>query len=147
MFSELIKDKADSWYGYMGSSFMQGIDEWCELRTSKVTDENKPWRFSIPLDLLSLSIEKVDAPRFMYKGNGCDVFIHKVPLLRKYNLTSNISELDYSEQVHTKELLEKFINENYTHIYQVIEERQQSMIEGRVMNEVMYIVRGTKIGY
>lgn len=53
MFSQIIKDKADSWYGYMGSSFMQGIDEWCELRTSKVTDENKPWRFSIPLDLLS----------------------------------------------------------------------------------------------
>jgi hypothetical protein len=46
-----------------------------------------------------------------------------------------------------KEELEDFINKNYTHVYQIIEERQNSIIDGRVMNEVMYIVRGTKIGY
>jgi hypothetical protein len=145
MFSQVIKDKADSWYGYMGSSFVQSIDEWCDVRTSKITDENKPWRFSIPLDLLSLSIEKVDTTTFMYKGKGHDVFMYKAPLLRKYDLSKNISELDDDTQI--KKQLEEFINKNYTHIYEVIEERQQSIIEDRVMDEVMYIVRATKMGY
>ena len=145
MFSQLIKDKADSWQGHMDSSFLQSIDEWCELHTSRITDENKPWKFSIPLDLLSLSIEKVDAPRFMYKGKGCDVFLYKVPLLRKHDLSKNIFELE--DNVEVKKHLEEFINKNYTHVYQVIEERQQSIIEDRVMNEITYIVRGTKIGY
>jgi hypothetical protein len=145
MFSQVIKNKADSWQGYMGSAFLQGIDEWGELHTSRITDENKPWKFSIPLDLLSLSTEKVDAPRFMYKGKGRDVFMYKVPLLRKHDLSKNIFELD--DYVQVKKHLEEFINKNYTHVYQVIEERQQSMVEGRVMNEIMYIVRGIKIEY
>ncbi len=145
MFSKVIKDKADSWYGYMGSSFMQGIDEWCELHTSKITDENKPWRFLIPLDLLSLSIEKVDTPDFTYKGNRHLVNMRKAPLIRKHDLSKNISELDDMGLVKTQ--LEEFINSNYTHIYEVIEQRPNSMIGDRVMNEVMYIVRGAKMGY
>jgi hypothetical protein len=145
VFSKVIKDKADSWYGYMGSSFMQGIDEWCELHTSKITDENKPWRFLIPLDLLSLSIEKVDTPDFTYKGNRHLVNMRKAPLIRKHDLSKNISELDDMGLVKTQ--LEEFINSNYTHIYEVIEQRPNSMIGDRVMNEVMYIVRGAKMGY
>jgi hypothetical protein len=42
--------------------------------------------------------------------------------------------------------LEDFINDNFTHIYQVFEERLLSFVgDNRVMNEIRYVVRGTKI--
>jgi hypothetical protein len=81
---------------------------------------------------------------FVYNGRVYQSQIRKAPLLRTHELDKNFSNLEDNLQI--KKELEDFINNNYTHIYQVIEERMASFVgDNRVMNEVTYIIRGVKI--
>jgi hypothetical protein len=70
--------------------------------------------------------------------------MRKVPLIRTHELDENFSNLADNSQI--KKELEDFINDKFTHIYQVIEERLASFVgDNRVMNEIRYVIRGAKI--
>jgi hypothetical protein len=79
MNSEFIKERTESWRGYMGQLWHESIDEFCETRTLKIDDIHKSWRYIIPLDKLSLTIEIVNSHHFIYKKNRYSVFMHKIP--------------------------------------------------------------------
>ena len=140
MFREIIKDK------YTGDANV----DWSDFEknyTSQIDEANQPWMFAIPNDLLKLTVEIVDAP-FFFRGiplNKYHVHTTKIPIIRTFELTKNIVELSDTKQL--KESLEQYVNGNFTHVYQVVEERKSAILRGRVMNEVVYWVRGTKIEY
>ena len=71
--------------------------------------------------------------------------MRRVPLERISELTKNFSVV--SDNTEIKKQLEQHVNENFTHVYQIIEQRQDAILAGRVMNKITYIVRGSKIGY
>ena len=113
-------------------------------KTSPVGEGNEPWKYNIPLNELTINTSQVEQPVFVYNGRVYQSQIRKAPLLRTHELDKNFSNLEDNSQI--KKELEDFINNNYTHIYQVIEERMASFVgDNRVMNEVTYIIRGVKI--
>jgi len=120
------------------------FDKFIEDKTSPMGEGNESWNYNIPLNELNINITKVDHPVFEYNGRAFHCQITKVPLLRIHNLDENFSNL--ADNSGIKKELEDFINDNFTHIYQVFEERLLSFVgDNRVMNEIIYVVRGTKI--
>jgi hypothetical protein len=139
MNSEIIKNKFDDEPGYL-----EGLNKFIEEKTSPIGEGNDPWNYNIPLNELNVNITKVEQPVFEYNGRAFQCLLRKAPLLRIHNLDENFSNLADNSQI--KKELEDFINDNFTHIYQVIEERSASIIGvNSVMNEIRYIIRGTKI--
>ena len=127
------------------SGWAEAWDKFQNEKTSEIDDTNKPWRYEIPINEWDLDIEIVDSPYFKYKGNSQGVYLRKVPLLRTGELTENFSNVSDNKEI--KKQLEQHINDNFTHVYQVIEQRHDAILAGRVMNEIIYIIRGSRMGY
>ena len=144
MSSRIIKNKLNKTM-WSESGWVEAWDKFESEQTSGIDDINKHWKYEIPLNELDLKVNIVNQQRFQYKGNSRDVFMRKVPLQRTSELTKNFSNV--SDNTEVKKQLEQHVNENFTHVYQIIEQRQDAMLSGRVMNRVTYIVRGSKIGY
>jgi hypothetical protein len=147
MNSEIIKNKFDDESVWNQPGLAEGFDKFIKEKTSPIGKGNDPWNYNIPLNELNVNITKVEQPVFEYNGRRFQCLLRKAPLLRIHNLDENFSNLADNSQI--KKELEDFINDNFTHIYQVIEERSASIIGvNSVMNEIRYIIRGTKIeGY
>lgn len=144
MNSEIIKNKFGDESMWNQPGFPEGFHKFIEEKTSLIGEGNRPWKYNIPLNELNINITKVEQPVFEYNGRGWNCQIRKAPLIRPYEVDKNFSNLEDNSQI--KKELEYFINDNFTHIYQIIEERMASFVGNyRVMNEVMYIIRGTKI--
>ena len=144
MNSEIIKNKFDDESVWNQPGLAEGFDKFIKEKTSPIGKGNDPWNYNIPLNELNVNITKVEQPVFEYNGRRFQCLLRKVPLLRIHNLDENFSNLADNSQI--KKELEDFINDNFTHIYQVIEERSASIIGvNSVMNEIRYIIRGTKI--
>jgi hypothetical protein len=144
MNSEIIKNKFDDESVWNQPGLAEGFDKFIKEKTSPIGKGNDPWNYNIPLNELNVNITKVEQPVFEYNGRGFQCLLRKVPLLRIHNLDENFSNLADNSQI--KKELEDFINDNFTHIYQVIEERSASIVGvNGVMNEIRYIIRGTKI--
>jgi hypothetical protein len=144
MNNEIIKNKFGDESVWNQPGFDEGFNKFIEEKTSPIGEGNDPWNYNIPLNELNINITKVEHPVFEYNGRGFCCQIRKAPLLRIYNLDENFSNLEDNFQI--KKELEDFINDNFTHIYQVIEERSASIVGvNGVMNEIRYIIRGTKI--
>ena len=144
MNSEIIKNKFDDESVWNQPGLAEGFDKFIKEKTSPIGKGNDPWNYNIPLNELNVNITKVEQPVFEYNGRRFQCLPRKVPLLRIHNLDENFSNLADNSQI--KKELEDFINDNFTHIYQVIEERSASIIGvNSVMNEIRYIIRGTKI--
>jgi hypothetical protein len=144
MNSEIIKNKLGDESMWNQPGFPESFDKFIEEKTSSINEIHKPWNYKIPLNELNINITKVEQPVFVYNGRVYQSQIRKEPLLRTHELDKNFSNLEDNSQI--KKELEDFINNNYTHIYQVIEERMASFVgDNRVMNEVTYIIRGVKI--
>lgn len=144
MNSRIIKDKLNKTM-WSEPGWTEAWSKFESEQTSGIDDINKPWKYEIPLNELDLKVEIVKIPQFQYKGNSYDVFTRKVPLERTFELTKNFSIV--SDNIEIKKQLEQHVNENFTHVYQIIEQRQDAILAGRVMNKITYIVRGSKIGY
>ena len=147
MNSEIIKNKFGDESMWNQPGFPEGFNKFIEEKTSKIGEGNDPWNYNIPLNELNINITKVEQSVFEYNGRSFECRIRKAPLLRIHNLDENFSNLADNFQI--KKELGDFINDNFTHIYQVIEERLASFVgDYRVMNEIRYVIRGTKIeGY
>ena len=144
MNSEIIKNKFGEESMWNQSVFTEGFDKFIENKTSPIGEGNDPWNYNIPLNELNINVTKVEQQVFEYNGRGWHCQIRKVPLFRTHELNKNFSNLSDNSQI--KKGLEDFINNNFTHIYNVIEQRISSFVGvNRVMNEVWYIIRGTKI--
>jgi hypothetical protein len=144
MNSEIIKNKLGDESMWNQPGFPEGFDKFIKEKTSSINEIHQPWNYKIPLNELNINITKVEQPAFEYNGRGRQCQIRKAPLLRTHELDKNFSNLEDNSQI--KKELDDFINNNYTHIYQVIEERLTSFVgDNRVMNEVTYIIRGVKI--
>jgi len=144
MNSEIIKNKFDDESVWNQPGLAEGFDKFIKEKTSPIGKGNDPWNYNIPLNELNVNTTKVEQPVFKYNGRSFQCLLRKVPLLRIHNLDENFSNLADNSQI--KKELEDFINDNFTHIYQVIEERSASIIGvNSVMNEIRYIIRGTKI--
>jgi len=147
MNSEIIKTKFGDESVWNQPGFPEGFNKFIEEKTSKIGEGNDPWNYNIPLNELNINITKVEQSVFEYNGRSFQCRIRKATLLRIHNLDENFSNLADNFQI--KKELGDFINDNFTHIYQVIEERLASFVgDYRVMNEIRYVIRGTKIeGY
>lgn len=147
MYSEIIKNKfsLDSNWG----NIQEGINDFKEKETSEIDDINFPWDYIIPLNELDIKIEKVDLPIFTYRDRTFTTCIRKIPVKRLSNLTENFSNIqEPSLKAEIKNLLENFINENFTHVYSIMEKREPFYLSNRrVMDSLYYICRGTKIIY
>jgi hypothetical protein len=144
MNSEIIKNKFGDESVWNQPGFAEGFDKFIEEKTSPIGEGNDPWNYNIPLNELNINITKVEQSVFEYNGRSFQCQIRKAPLLRIHNLDENFSNLADNSQI--KKELEDFINDNFTHVYQVIEERLASFVgDYRVMNEIRYVIRGTKI--
>jgi len=144
MNKEIIKNKFGDESVWNQPELAEGFDKFIKEKTSPIGEGNDPWNYNIPLNELNINITKVELPTFEYNGRAFHCQIRKVPLLRIHNLDENFSNLTDNSRI--KKELEDFINDNFTHIYQVFEERLLSFVgDNRVMNEIRYIVRGTKI--
>ena len=144
MNSEIIKNKFDDESVWNQPGLAEGFDKFIKEKTSPIGKGNDPWNYNIPLNELNVNITKVEQPAFEYNGQAFRCLLRKVPLLRIHNLDENFSNLADNSQI--KKELGDYINDNFTHIYQVIEERSASIIGvNSVMNEIRYIIRGTKI--
>ena len=144
MNSEIIKNKFGEESMWNQSGFPEGFDKFIEDKTSPIGEGNESWSYNIPLNELNINTSQVHQPVFVYNGRAYQTQIRKAPLFRTHELDKNFSNLEDNTQ--TKKELEDFINNNFTHIYQIIEQRTESFIGvNRVMNEVTYIIRGVKI--
>ena len=144
MNSEIIKNKFGDESVWNQPELDEGFDKFIKEKTSPIGEGNDPWNYNIPLNELNINITKVEHPTFEYNGRAFHCQIRKAPLLRIHNLDENFSNLTDNSGI--KKELEDFINDNFTHIYQVFEERLLSFVgDNRVMNEIIYVVRGTKI--
>ena len=144
MNSEIIKNKFGDESIWNQPGFPEGFNKFIEEKTSPIGKGNDPWNHNIPLNELNINITKVDQPVFEYNVRAYQCQIRKVPLLRTYELDKNFSNCSDNSQI--KKELEDFINNNFTHIYKVIEERMVSFVgNNRVMNEITYVIRGLKI--
>jgi hypothetical protein len=144
MNSEIIKNKLGDESMWNQPGFPEGFDKFIKEKTSSINEVHQPWNYKIPLNELNINITKVEQPVFVYNGRVYQSQIRKAPLLRTHELNKNFSNLEDNSQI--KKDLEDFINNNFTHIYQVIEERMASFVgDNRVMNQVTYIIRGVKI--
>lgn len=144
MNSEIIKNKFGEESMWNQSGFTEGFDKFIEEKTSPIGEGNVPWKYNIPLNELNINITKVEKPVFEYNGRVWHCQIRKSPLIRIYGIDKNFSNLEDNSQI--KKELEYFINDNFTHIYQIIEERLESFVgNSRVMNEIRYVIRGVKI--
>jgi len=144
MNKEIIKNKFGDESVWNQPELAEGFDKFIKEKTSPIGEGNDPWNYNIPLNELNINITKVELPTFEYNGRAFHCQIRKAPLLRIHNLDENFSNLTDNSRI--KKELEDFINDNFTHIYQVFEERLLSFVgDNRVMNEIRYIVRGTKI--
>jgi hypothetical protein len=144
MNSEIIKNKFDDESVWNQPGLAEGLNKFIKEKTSPIGKGNDPWNYNIPLNELNVNITKVEQPVFEYNGRRFQCLTRKVPLLRIHNLDENFSNLADNSQI--KKELGDYINDNFTHIYQVIEERSASIIGvNSVMNEIRYIIRGTKI--
>ena len=144
MNSEIIKNKFGDESVWNQPELAEGFDKFIKEKTSPIGEGNDPWNYNIPLNELNINITKVEYPVFEYNGRAFHCQIRKAPLLRIHNLDENFSNL--ADNSGIKKELEDFINDNFTHIYQVFEERLMSFVgDNRVMNEIRYVVRGTKI--
>jgi|SaaInlV_165m_DNA_2_1040747.scaffolds.fasta_scaffold30978_3 hypothetical protein len=145
MNSEIIKDKFGNQSMWSDPKWSGAWDKFKEEQTSEIDDTNKPWRYDIPMNELDLNDKIVHSPNFKYKGSSHEVYMRKAPLQRIGELRKNFSSVSDNNEI--KKQLEQHINDNFTHVYQVIEQRHDAIIAGRVMNEITYIVRGSRIGY
>jgi len=144
MNSEIIKNKFDDESVWNQPGLAEGLNKFIKEKTSPIGKGNDPWNYKIPLNELNVIITKVEQPVFEYNGRAFQCQTRKAPLLRIHNLDENFSNLADNSQI--KKELEDFINDKFTHIYQVIEERLASFVgDYRVMNEIRYVIRGTKI--
>jgi hypothetical protein len=144
MNKEIIKNKFGDESVWNQPELNEGFDKFIKEKTSPIGEGNDPWNYNIPLNELNINITKVEHPTFEYNGRAFHCQIRKAPLLRIHNLDENFSNLTDNSGI--KKELEDFINDNFTHIYQVFEERLLSFVgDNRVMNEIRYVVRGTKI--
>ena len=144
MNSEIIKSKLDDESIWYQPGFDESLYKYIKEKTSSINEVHQPWKYIIPLNELTINASQVEQPVFEYDGRGRQCQMRKVPLLRTHHLDENFSNLADNSQI--KKELEDFINGNFTHIYQIIEERMASFVgDNRVMNEVTYIIRGTKI--
>jgi hypothetical protein len=144
MNKEIIKNKFGDESVWNQPELDEGFDKFIKEKTSPIGEGNDPWNYNIPLNELNINITKVEHPTFEYNGRAFHCQIRKAPLLRIHNLDENFSNL--TDNAGIKKELEDFINDNFTHIYQVFEERLLSFVgDNRVMNEIRYVVRGTKI--
>jgi len=144
MNKEIIKNKFGDESVWNQPELDEGFDKFIKEKTSPIGEGNDPWNYNIPLNELNINITKVEHPTFEYNGRAFHCQIRKAPLLRIHNLDENFSNLTDNSGI--KKELEDFINDNFTHIYQVFEERLLSFVgDNRVMNEIIYVVRGTKI--
>jgi len=144
MNKEIIKNKFGDESVWNQPELNEGFDKFIKEKTSPIGEGNDPWNYNIPLNELNINITKVEHPTFEYNGRAFHCQIRKAPLLRIHNLDENFSNLTDNSGI--KKELEDFINDNFTHIYQVFEERLLSFVgDNRVMNEIIYVVRGTKI--
>jgi len=144
MNKEIIKNKFGDESVWNQPELDEGFDKFIKEKTSPIGEGNDPWNYNIPLNELNINITKVEHPTFEYNGRAFHCQIRKAPLLRIHNLDENFSNLTDNSRI--KKELEDFINDNFTHIYQVFEERLLSFVgDNRVMNEIRYVVRGTKI--
>jgi hypothetical protein len=144
MSNEIIKNKFGDESVWNQPELDEGFDKFIKEKTSPIGEGNDPWNYNIPLNELNINITKVEHPTFEYNGRAFHCQIRKAPLLRIHNLDENFSNL--ADNSGIKKELEDFINDNFTHIYQVFEERLLSFVgDNRVMNEIIYVVRGTKI--
>ena len=144
MNSEIIKNKLGDESMWNQPGFPESFDKFIKEKTSSINEVHLPWKYIIPLNELTINASQVEQPVFVYNGRVYQSQIRKAPLLRTHELDKNFSNLEDNSQI--KKELEDFINNNYTHIYQVIEERMASFVgDNRVMNEVTYIIRGVKI--
>lgn len=142
MNSRIIKDKLNKTM-WSESGWEEAFSKFESEQTSEIDGINKEWKYDIPLNELDLKIDIVNQPHFQYKGNSFHTYIRKVPLVRTGELTKNFS--DVSDNTEIKKQLEQHVNENFTHVYQITEQRQDTILAGRVMNRVTYIVRGSKL--
>lgn len=142
MNSRIIKDKLNKTM-WSESGWEEAFSKFESEQTSEIDGINKEWKYDIPLNELDLKIDIVNQPYFKYKGNSFYTYTRKVPLVRTGELTKNFS--DVSDNTEIKKQLEQHVNENFTHVYQITEQRQDAMLAGRVMNRVTYIVRGSKL--
>ena len=144
MNSEIIKNKFGDESMWNQPGFPEGFNKFIEEKTSPIGEGNDPWNYNIPLNELNINITKVEKPVFEYNGRVWHCQIRKAPLIRIYGIDKNFSNLEDNSQI--KKELEYFINDNFTHLYQVIEERLESFVgNSRVMNEIRYVIRGVKI--
>ncbi len=144
MNKEIIKNKFGDESVWNQPELDEGFDKFIKEKTSPIGEGNDPWNYNIPLNELNINTTKVEHPTFEYNGRAFHCQIRKAPLLRIHNLDENFSNLTDNSGI--KKELEDFINDNFTHIYQVFEERLLSFVgDNRVMNEIKYVVRGTKI--
>jgi hypothetical protein len=144
MNKEIIKNKFGDVSVWNQLGWAEAFDKFIKEKTSPIGEGNDSWKYNIPLNELNINITKVEHPVFEYNGRAFHCQITKVPLLRIHNLDENFSNL--ADNSGIKKVLEDFINDNFTHIYQVFEERLLSFVgDNRVMNEIRYVVRGTKI--
>ena len=142
MNSRIIKDKLNKTM-WSESGWEEAFSKFESEQTSEIDGINKEWKYDIPLNELDLKIDIVNQPHFQYKGNSFYTYTRKVPLVRTSELTKNFS--DVSDNTEIKKQLEQHVNENFTHVYQITEQRQDTILAGRVMNRVTYIVRGSKL--
>jgi hypothetical protein len=140
MNSRIIKDKLNKTM-WSKPGWEEAFSKFESEQTSEIDDINKPWKYDIPLNELDFKIDIVNQPHFQYKGNSFHT--RKIPLVRTSELTKNFS--DVSDNTEIKKQLEQHVNENFTHVYQITEQRQDGILAGRVMNRVTYIVRGSKL--
>jgi hypothetical protein len=144
MNSEIIKNKLGDESMWNQPGLPESFDKFIKEKTSSINEIHQPWNYKIPLNELNINITKVEQPVFEYNGRGYQCYPRKVPLLRTHELDENFSNLADNSQI--KKELEDFINDKFTHIYQVIEERLASFVgDNRVMNEIRYVIRGAKI--
>ena len=145
MNSKIIKDKYREQTMWSEPGWGEAWNKFEAEQTSEIDSTNKPWQYEIPLNELDLKVNIVNEPWFKYKGDSKNTSIRKVPLQRTDELTKNFSNLSDNKEI--KKQLEQHVNDNFTHVYQIIEQRQCAILAGRVMNEITYIVRGIRMGY
>lgn len=143
MFKQLIEDKIGT-VAAMGD----GIDKILNSdQVSVITEENKPFRCEISPNEIGLANLQVNSPIHDYKGVHLTCRLRKIPIKRMILLNKPFNELEQQERdVVLIELL-PLLKEHFSHIYEIIEQRQNFIAAGYVNNYIDYICYGNKVGF
>lgn len=143
MFKELLNNKMETI-----ANLGDGISEILKSDVvSEITEENKPFDLDILPEEIGLTELKVNSPIYKYKNNSHQCALRKINLIRKFKLNNDFNSLTQGEKDLLLNELIPILKEHFTHIYKIIEKRNNFIVAGYVENHIHYICYGNKVGY